>query len=442
MTAAGLWGLYTIQEGLDEGIDWRVNLAWAWINNHYYIDQNYGIKPYPTRLLYYYLYSLAKAAILWGRDTIKEKDWYDDMSKYLISVQQEDGDGNGYWLGTDGDEPDLVATCWALLALETKLDLQGRALEVAVQSPVDLHLYDPEGRHVGIDYDTGEVEIGIPGATYSGSETEPQVIRIADPTAGSYRIVLVGRETGSYALTIRGYVRESVVSETTFSDKVIEGEIIESPLTLSAIAGPMTIDIRPPELARSLKEDAIEGLNYAKTGDKLLDKDIDQIVKQITRSLSPKLWVDDSHLDAKQGMKVFKEEVMAVTLLRGSVMVLEKSIPLLEKIIKEKQDKGQDASKEEAKLRTIINVLPAFEEAIAKLVKADEKLARVAIVDAENMPVNDLDNQEMVDQEIAKAKEEFDKAKEKSTENESIKALSNYGEAWSHAQLAIKLAQR
>jgi hypothetical protein len=45
-------------------------------------------------------------------------------------------------------------------------------------SDFDLHLYDSDGRHVGVDYQTGQVDQEIPGVTYSGSDVLPEWMRI------------------------------------------------------------------------------------------------------------------------------------------------------------------------------------------------------------------------------------------------------------------------
>ncbi|RLG96163.1 hypothetical protein DRO29_05150, partial [Candidatus Bathyarchaeota archaeon] len=197
MTTAGLWGLYTCGVSRTDG---RVMDAWEWIENNYHIDQNY---PIGNQFLYYYLYGLAKACVLWDVTEIGGHDWYQEMSEFLINKQEDDG----HWEGTDPwEEPDTVATCWALLALESKVIPKNTYLVFEVRSPADLHVYDPMGRHVGINYTTGGVDIEIPGANYSGPGTEPQIINITNPIAGTYRVKLVGREEGNYTYTVRGLI--------------------------------------------------------------------------------------------------------------------------------------------------------------------------------------------------------------------------------------------
>ncbi len=44
-------------------------------------------------------------------------------------------------------------------------------------SDLDLHLYDAQGRHVGMNYETGSVDLEIPGAEYSGGRFLPRTRR-------------------------------------------------------------------------------------------------------------------------------------------------------------------------------------------------------------------------------------------------------------------------
>ena len=237
ITTAGLWGLYTC--GVSES-DGRVQDAWGWVENNYYVDRNY---PIGNLFLYYYHYSLAKACILWDVEEINGHDWYDEMSDVLVNNQQADG----HWPETNpSEEPDNVATCWALLALISKQIPPGAGLSFEVDSPADLHVYNPKGRHVGIDYETGLVEIEIPGATYSGPGTEPQVIYIPNPIAGTYNIELIGTASGEYTYTVRGLIDGTVISEESYTGSITLGEVQESTSIVSAIAGAITVETTEP----------------------------------------------------------------------------------------------------------------------------------------------------------------------------------------------------
>ena len=56
---------------------------------------------------------------------------------------------------------------------------------------IDIHLYDPNGRHTGATYPTGE-ETEIPQSSYSGWNTDPEVISVMNPAPGNYTVKAYG----------------------------------------------------------------------------------------------------------------------------------------------------------------------------------------------------------------------------------------------------------
>lgn len=70
-------------------------------------------------------------------------------------------------------------------------------VEAQVHSPVSLHLYDEQGRHVGWSAATNASESTIPGATYTGAPGGAQ--RIVAP-AGYYKLVVEELGAGTYVL--------------------------------------------------------------------------------------------------------------------------------------------------------------------------------------------------------------------------------------------------
>jgi hypothetical protein len=61
----------------------------------------------------------------------------------------------------------------------------------------DLHLYDARGRHVGLNYATGQIERQIPGVTYSGPSQWPEWIALHEPVAGTYEVRVVGQSNSA-----------------------------------------------------------------------------------------------------------------------------------------------------------------------------------------------------------------------------------------------------
>jgi len=81
-------------------------------------------------------------------------------------------------------------------------DFSASKMVVELGSPANLFVVDSEGRRVGFDPETGNVLNEIPGATYSGPETEPEVITLMNPE-GIYEIQVIGTDIGSYTLTVK-----------------------------------------------------------------------------------------------------------------------------------------------------------------------------------------------------------------------------------------------
>lgn len=60
-------------------------------------------------------------------------------------------------------------------------------LMLAESDQVDLHIYDQNDQHAGMNYETGQVELNIPGAIYSGAGQLPEFILVPYQTA-KYKI--------------------------------------------------------------------------------------------------------------------------------------------------------------------------------------------------------------------------------------------------------------
>jgi len=232
--------------------------------------------------------------------------------------------------------------------------------------------------------------------------------------------------------------------------------------------------------ARDIKSGTIAKLNAARTGDKDIDRTIDDAIKHINNSLDAGLWADGSHLvfqprtdwlhelsdkfdkngrtvedddmddDArvatqsitgfKDGITVLHEEQNAVSALQKYVEQFTREIPRLEKSIADNGAKGKDVTKDKADLANMKKTLPVFQAVINDLVHADSILARVLIADAKNTPVSDSKLAKIVAHEIAQAEEDLARANEAVNKGQPEMAITRYSHAWMHAQLAMKFA--
>lgn len=88
--------------------------------------------------------------------------------------------------------------------------------EVTVHSPVEFHLYDSQGRHVGLN-NSGQIELQIPNSTYF-EENGTKTIRF--PTAvDKFTLYLKGTDDGNYTLDIS----RPVMIETENGNATIKG---------------------------------------------------------------------------------------------------------------------------------------------------------------------------------------------------------------------------
>ena len=98
-------------------------------------------------------------------------------------------------------------------------------------SPVDIHVYDQNDNHVGID-SKGDVELEIPKSWYSRKESSPETIILSEGNLDR-RVEVVGTETGSYKLNFMipmnvtdraGEVSFIITSFTLSNLKINEGQ--------------------------------------------------------------------------------------------------------------------------------------------------------------------------------------------------------------------------
>jgi hypothetical protein len=87
-----------------------------WLETNYSVTQNVGpceIAPVPDGWLYYYLYALERAGLLYDTTMIGSHDWYLDGYKVLLGAQK----GNGSWDASHFIKP-TWDTCFAILFLK------------------------------------------------------------------------------------------------------------------------------------------------------------------------------------------------------------------------------------------------------------------------------------------------------------------------------------
>ena len=141
--------------------------------------------------------------------------------------------GESAWLGVSS-APRLATSSRWLNPYGLAMDLpevdpfeEKRTLWAFVGSPVELHVYDSAGRHLGPNL-SGGVDLQIPGAEYTADpETGHSLAKIpsADPTEG-YRVVLRGTDDGTAQLVV-GYpeIQQKTQQVIEFSDIAVAPEL-------------------------------------------------------------------------------------------------------------------------------------------------------------------------------------------------------------------------
>jgi len=240
MSMAGLWSL--LLAGIQEP-DQKVVQVRKWIQANYTLVENPGRG---TSALYYYYVTLAKALTLASWGTITDSggarhNWYSELVAKLGTLQKAEGD----WVNDNGEEWENNAdlcTAYALLALETQLLPRGEQLSwvLTLHSPGTLHVYAPDGAHVGPSNVGASVDEDIPGSRYTVTPADEQVITISGLEAGSYRVELVGTTGGAY--TLESVVQQSglTVSSKNCTGSLVPGQVRVTRVVFTAMEGAVT----------------------------------------------------------------------------------------------------------------------------------------------------------------------------------------------------------
>jgi PKD repeat protein len=178
----------------------------------------------------------------------------------------------------------------------------------------------------------------------------------------------------------------------------------------------------------------------SKTGIASNDCTIDAIVYLIDQSLTPKYWVDDSHLSDKWGIKVFIYEGLASHLLETNIAQYEKQIDNMEKLIALYTKLHKDTTALQAQVDAMRALLPVFEQADAMLAKADEGLAKTALDEASAMTPSS-NHKNSFNNLIKKAKEAYNEGVKYEAKGEYTKAIFHFKLSWIYSRQAVHVLQ-
>lgn len=97
-------------------------------------------------------------------------------------------------------------------------------LNINIFSPIDVQIVSPSGKRIGKDFETGEVLKEIPGAFYSGYNTETEFVTIPNPEDGEYKVLTQGVGAGGeYRVEVASINEDPETGEATQTEKAFEG---------------------------------------------------------------------------------------------------------------------------------------------------------------------------------------------------------------------------
>lgn len=144
-----------------------------------------------------------------------------------------------------GQDPDTV------ILNENKTDV---FMLIRVFSPVDIQITAPDGSRLGANFETGEDYDEIPGAFYSGNDTDAEFAIIFDPLPGEYEVAAMGTGEGEYAVSV-SYADEEHLVESSYGGFSVGGE--QSSISLSLVVD----DDGSPAVELGSEEDEAEDIS-------------------------------------------------------------------------------------------------------------------------------------------------------------------------------------
>jgi outer membrane protein assembly factor BamB len=116
----------------------------------------------------------------------------------------------------------------ALQKVDEVLGREGWQIRLDPFDNLDLHIYDSLDHHVGLNYETGRLELEVPGVIHTGDETNG-FETVFLPDIASYRVEIVGKEiseSSNYTLSIwLSNQTGALIDEWNFVGEIVEGAV-------------------------------------------------------------------------------------------------------------------------------------------------------------------------------------------------------------------------
>jgi len=192
MTAAGLWSLMAAGETMDSA---GVAAALDWLGKNFDGDQNPG---FGDVAYYYYTWALARALRTAGAPSLMSSGgtdlyWAKELASSLLAKQSAVGSWRNTGSDTYWEGDPVVATCFALLAVEAMLPAEDAGLRIDPGDDGTVMVVDPRGRR----------DAEIPG----WSQDDDGTVTLDDTSEGPFDIHLKGSDTVEIGTEVDGTVK-------------------------------------------------------------------------------------------------------------------------------------------------------------------------------------------------------------------------------------------
>ena len=242
-----------------------------------------------------------------------------------------------------------------------------RFLILRAFSPIDIQIIAPNGARMGKDFDTGQEFDEIPGAFYSGFDTDIEYVVIPNPEDGTYVITAQGTGSGGVYTLSTNYIDNVESIERNVSSTIENGATTQVVATLDTTNDkPIIVEQSLNDLIAHLKN-SIQNLNIPdKQKTQLLKKvaNIEKKIEKQTKKQSNALSRLNKQIQKKADRGKINANVAAdISALIDELIAESTMMPLDEELLKELKDQI-----------TVLNIKPRLKNSLLKKIGRLENL--------------------------------------------------------------------